>query len=254
MPVASSAERLFDVPAAARAAMVLLGWVPALHVVLTLTPVVAAAAGWVGPGIAWLTPAILYLLPPIAVRLIVIGRPLTAGRIELNSGAFLRWWSTTQWQMLFARMPWLEEALRLIPGAYSMWLRLWGARVGSLVYWSPGVVVIDRSLVDVGSRVAFGAGVRVVSHVIAPAESYVGRAGPERSGLRTVAALFVGPVTIGDDALVGAYSTLLPGCIVAPGEVTPPFKSIHPFTRLTGGRRSRLPGAPTTEATDADRG
>ena len=140
---------------------------------------------------------------------------------------FLRWWITSQCQTVFARLPFLEELLRLVPALYSAWLRLWGAHVGALVYWAPGVVVLDRSLIDVGDRVAFGAGARLASHVIAPVE---GRG-----------ALVLGRIVIGDDAVIGGYATLLPGCEIAPGEVAPGLRTVHAFTRTAGGRRERLP-------------
>ncbi len=120
----------------------------------------------------------------------------------------------------------LEETIRMIPGLYSLWLRLWGARVGALVYWSPGVVILDRPLVRIGKRVIFGVGVRLNPHVLAPN-------GPRRM------ALYLSPIAIGDDALVGGYSLLLPGCEVADGEVTPPFRTMHAFSRFENGRRYR---------------
>jgi hypothetical protein len=224
MPAASSAERVLDLSGATRAAMVVLGWTPALHVSLGIAPVIAAVVrdDW---RLALISPVAIYLLPAIVVRLQLWGWPLTHGRLELSSAAFLRWWASAQWQVLFARLPWLEEALRLLPGVYSAWLRLWGARIGALVYWSPGVAVLDRPLLRIGNRVAFGAGVRINPHVIAP--------GPDGRG-----ALYLAPVAIGDDALVGGYSILLPGCEIAANEVTPPFRSMHAFTRFEHGRRS----------------
>jgi hypothetical protein len=225
MRAASYAERAIDVPPGVRAGMVVLGWTPMIHALLTAVPLAVAVQReewrW-----AALSVGVLFLLPPLVVRTIVALRPLPSGRVELTSPPFLRWWATAQWQILFARWPWLEEGLRLVPGLYSAWLRLWGARVGSFVYWSPGVVVLDRSLVQIGSRVAFGAGVRLASHVIAP--------GDDGRGL-----LVVAPIAIGSDALVGAYSTLLPGCEITDGEVTQPFRSIHPFSRIERGRRVR---------------
>ena len=128
--------------------------------------------------------------------------------------------------------------MRLVPSLYSAWLRLWGARIGGLVYWSPGVVVLDRSLLQVGDRVVFGAGVRIVPHALAPARH--GRGG----------ALFLGRVTVGNDALIGGYSSLLPGCVVDAGAVTPPFRSVHAFTRVENGRRVRMTHAES--AVDAD--
>jgi hypothetical protein len=215
--------------------MVALGLVPALHVTATLTPVALVMLNRCAPGIAVLAPLTLYLLPPLVVNLMTWIRPLPAGPVDLGSPVFLHWWFTAQWQIVFARLPFLEELLRLIPGVYSMWLRLWGARIGSLVYWSPGVVILDRSLVRIGSRVVFGIGVRINPHVIAP----------DRDGSTR---LFIAPVTVGDDVLVGGYSHLLAGCSVAAGEVTPPFRSLHAFSRWERGRRiSNASGAPDQE-------
>ena len=242
MRAASSAERLIDVPAGRRAAMVVLGWIPAAHLLLALAPLLLAAIRR-DAAIALWTPVVLYLLPPIAVRLQLRVWPLPHGRVDLASGPFLRWWASAQWQMIFARLPALEELLRLLPGVYSAWLRLWGARIGALVYWSPGVAVLDRPLLRIGDRATLGAGVRVNPHVIAPA--------PDGHG-----ALYLAPVAVGADALIGGYSILLPGCEVADGEVTAPFRSIHAFTRVEGGRRRRLratpPGTETPPGPEAD--
>jgi hypothetical protein len=236
MRAASSAERVIDVPVGIRAAMVALGWIPALHVLLTAAPLAAAIArgDW-----RWAAVSLgaLFLAPPIVVRVLLAFWPLPTGRVDLASGAFLRWWATAQWQVVFARWPWLEEGVRLVPGLYSAWLRLWGARVGPLVYWSPGVVVLDRPLLRVGARVAFGAGVRVNPHVIAPVEDGRG-------------ALFVAPIAIGNDVLIGGYSTLLPGCEVHDGEVTQPFRSVHAFSRVERGRRSRAARSPLKVESD----
>ena len=222
--VETGARRAFEVPAGVRAGMVLCGFVPLFHALASVAPVVLAATGRAPWSAAWLTPAILFLAPPIAVRLTTIVRPLASGAIDPASRQFLHWWFTAQCQIVFARFPFLEEILRLVPGLYSMWLRLWGARIGSLVYWSPGIAIVDRPLVHVGSRVVFGLGVRINPHVLAP----------DRSG-RTM--LHVGVVSIGDDALVGGYSLLLPGSSVADGEITPPRRSLRPFARFERGRQ-----------------
>jgi hypothetical protein len=236
MQVASSAEHVFDIPGRVRGAMIVLGFLPLVHASVSITPVVLVLMGhptW----LLALTPLCLYVLPPLLVRVALWRRPWPMGVIDLSSPTFLRWWFTAQCQMVFARLPWFEELLRLVPALYSAWLRLWGSKVGALVYWSPGVVVLDRSFVNVGSRVAFGAGARLNPHVIAPV-----------AGGRS---LVLAPVTIGDDALIGGYSTLLPGCVVAAREVTPPFRTVHAFTRVEGGRRSRLSTVPISDDFDA---
>lgn len=219
--------RAFDVPAAFRVKMVLLGFIPLLHLTATILPVALALTGRLAPRLAWLTPVVLFVLPPLVVRVATTWSPLTVGRVEPGSTAFLHWWFTAQWQIVFARFPMLEELLRMIPGAYSMWLRLWGARIGSVVYWSPGVAILDRSLVRIGSRVIIGTGARFNPHALAPA-------GPRDTKL------YLAPITIAEDVLIGAFSQLLPGCQVGAGEITPPFRTIHAFARFAGGRRTTI--------------
>jgi hypothetical protein len=236
MPAESSADRATGLPRHVRAAMMLIGFIPLVHAALAVTPVLLVIMGRPLLLLA-LTPVALYLLPPVIVRLVTWRRPMQTGVIDLASPEFLRWWFTAQCQIVFARLPWLDELLRLVPTLYSAWLRLWGARVGAFVYWSPGLVILDRTLVNIGSRVVFGAGVRLNPHAIAPV-------GGRRS-------LILAPVTIGDDALIGGYSTLLPGCVVAPREVTAPFRTVHPFMQIEGGRRSRLSTLLMTDDLDA---
>jgi hypothetical protein len=230
------ATRVFDLPARTRIAMVAFGLIPFIHLAVTLAPVALAAAGRVGWNAAWVSLVLLFVLPPVAVRATTLCRALPAGQVESDSSAFLHWWFTAQWQVLFTRLPFLEECLRLVPGLYSTWLRLWGARIGSLVYWSPGVVILDRPVVRIGSRVVFGVGVRLNPHVLA--------AGP-----RGRVTLHLAPIVIGDDVLVGGYSLLLPGAVVAAGEATPPFRSVHAYSRFEGGRRVPERAVPSEEAT-----
>ena len=134
------------------------------------------------------------------------------------------WWFTSQWQVIFNRLPWIEEIIRLTPGLYSFWLRLWGARIGKFVYWTPGLQILDRPLLDIGDRVVFGAGVKINPHIIMP----------NRNGQL---ALLVAPVRIGADALVGGYSLLLAGSWIGPGEASPGKRILAPFAGWVGGRR-----------------
>jgi hypothetical protein len=196
--------------------MVALGLIPFLHLVLSLAPLVLWLTGKLAAHGLWLVPIALYLLPPLVVRVVMLIKPPREGRIAVTDAGFLVWWFTAQWQVLFVRLPSTEELLRLIPGAYSMWLRLWGARIGSLVYWAPGVTVLDRPFLDVGRRVVFGMGVRVNPHVIAPLPD--GGVG-----------LHLATIEIGDDALIGGYSLLLPGSSVPAGTVTRPFRTVRPL-------------------------
>jgi hypothetical protein len=204
--------------------MVAAGYVPFLNLLaITALTVLAATGRW--PRWTWCLPFLwLLLVPPLAVRLVLAVRPLPRSEIAVGSPPFLAWWLTSQWQAIFNRLPWIEELIRLVPGLYAGWLRLWGARIGGLVYWTPGLRILDRSLVEVGDRVVFGVGVKISPHLVLR----------NRDGDLV---LLAGTVRIGDDVLVGAYSILLAGCWIGPGEASPGKREMAPFTGWVGGRR-----------------
>lgn len=210
-----------DFPPGVVAGMLLANVFPLVHLASAL------AVGFLGGGPrGWLgAAAVLYLLPPVAARLLtaVCGRP--AGRYGVGERAFLVWWVTLSLQTLFLRLPFLEELLRLVPGLYSAWLRLWGSRIGSRVYWSAGTVVLDRGYLDVGDGVVFGAGVRLNGHVLA-----------KEGGVQT---LIVDTVRVGAGAAVGGYSLLTAGTEVAPGEALRACLLSPPYSKWEGGKRSK---------------
>jgi hypothetical protein len=207
-----------------RLLMVAAGFTPFLNLVVIVTlAILPATARW--PRWTWfLAPAWLLVIPPLVVRVILAIRPLPKTDIAVGSAPFLIWWFASQWQVIFNRLPWIEEIIRLAPGLYSVWLRLWGARIGKFVYWTPGLQILDRPLLDIGDRVVFGAGVKISPHIIMP----------NRDGQ---IALLVAPVRIGADALVGAYSILLAGSWIGSGEVSPGKRILAPFAGWVGGRR-----------------
>ena len=207
-----------------RLLMVAAGYVPFMNVVAIITLVIVPATGhW--PRWTWcLAPAWLLFVPPLVVRLVLAIRPLPETDIAVGSPLFLLWWFTSQWQVILNRLPWIEEMIRLVPGLYGVWLRLWGAKVGKLVYWTPGFRILDRPLLDVGDHVVFGVGVKIAPHIIMR----------NRDGQMV---LRVATVRIGDDALVGAYSLLLAGSWIGPGEASPGKRELAPFTGWVDGRR-----------------
>ena len=134
--------------------------------------------------------------------------------------------------MMFNRFPFLEEALRVFPGLYSNWLRLWGSHIGRLTFWAPGVTVLDRGYLDIGDDVVFGAGVRLNGHVL----------------MRTSAGtleLALGTIKIGAGASIGGYSLLTAGTEIAAGESTRAHLLSPPFTIWREGKR--LKGALSDE-------
>ncbi|WP_428305492.1 acyltransferase [Lacipirellula sp.] len=210
-----------------RLGMVLLGYVPLLHVGTVIGLLVLSQLEGGSPWLAVAAVGVLYLLPPLAVRL--IGRstgPAQPTSHELGSRGFLAWWYATQWQVVFNRLPILEEFLRLVPSLYSAWLRLWGAKIGSLVYWSPGMRVTDRPYLHIGDRVVFGIDSKLYPHFLAKLSS-----GSTK--------LILAPINIGSDALVGGCTLLPAGVVVNACEQTPGGRPFAPFTEFRNGSHRR---------------
>lgn len=170
--------------------------------------------------------AILYLAPPLVARLLLISGHFKSTKIQVGSVGFFRWWALFQLQVIFCRLPALEEILRLIPGIYSLWLRLWGARVGRLTYWSPATFISDRSFLKIGDDVIFGAGVRLIPHLIQRSES--GKL-----------ELCLAKIEIGDRVVVGGFSILSAGTIIHSDQTTRAALLSPPFTIWAHGKRVR---------------
>jgi hypothetical protein len=197
---------------------------PLLHAVVVL-----GVGFWSWAGAHWRVLGallVLYLLPALAARVIVKGFPIRATRMEMGSPDFFKWWALHNMQALFCRLPLLEEVLRLVPSLYSAWLRLWGSRIGRLVYWAPGTRVIDRSFLEVGDDVLFGAGVELIPHLMTRNE-------------RGETELLLAPIRIGARAVVGGYSLLAAGTEIPPDEATRAHLLSPPFTKWERGKRVR---------------
>lgn len=221
-----------------RLTLVLLSWIPFGHVVLILAPWFL----WQSFGPALLASLlVLYALPPLMVRIPLLWTAFPSGSTPQGSGGFFLWWYAIQCQAVFNRIPMLEEIMRLVPGCYSLWLRLWGSRIGKLVYWGPGFIVLDRSFLRIGDRVVFGADVRVVPHLLEK----------DSSG---VPVLILAPIQVENDSLVGASSLLAAGVRVGPSQSTPAFWPLPPFSQFDGNRRWRWPrpSAGSTVSSDLD--
>lgn len=152
----------------------------------------------------WLAGAmgLLYLLPPLCYRLHELIWPVKEGRTRLDGPGYSPWWISYQIQGGFNAVPALESILRLIPGCYSTWLRLWGSQIGAGVVWTPRVEIADRALLDIGDRVIFGHRVTLFSHVI-----------DRRKNGEIM--LYVKRVQIGNRAFIGAGCRLGPGAVIA---------------------------------------
>ena len=153
---------------------------------------------------------VLYLLPPMVQRIMFRWAPLKHGVACIDGRGFCPWLAAHHIQAFYDALPYLESLLRVIPGFYSMWLRMWGSRVGYGVTWPVRMDVVDRSLMDIGNRVTFDREVELVAHV---------RQKMEGAGSRVL----VRPVRVGSYAFVGAGARVGPGASVPHNANVPPL-------------------------------
>lgn len=160
----------------------------------------------------------LYIFPVICFRVHDLFCPLREGMARLDAKGYSPWWGGHNIQSLFNTIPWLESILRMFPGVYSAWLRMWGSCIGKGVIWTAQVEVIDRSMLDVGDRVVFGHKAGFYPHVI----------NPTSRGLM----LYVKRITIGNGAFIGAGSRLGPGVFIEDNAVLPVLSDISVNQRV----------------------
>lgn len=202
--------------------LLLCNYIQMVHLVGAVCILFIPWAGFAARGVAALSA--LYVVPPLVARFTLIVMPIKKESIAIGSRDYFVWWFLLNLQMVFCRFPFFDEVLRVFPAVYSMWLRLWGARIGKHTYWAAGLRILDRSFLNIGDGVVFGAGVRLNPHVIADNHEGV----PE---------LLLARVTIGDRAMIGGYSLLTAGTFIAEDEVTKAFLKSPPFSHWQGGKR-----------------
>jgi hypothetical protein len=192
----------------------LISFYPAL--ILSL---VAADALWFG-----LSPSPLQ--PPLLLCVVYLHRIIFPPRHRLEDLAAKRyspWWGAHQIQLIYLAVPQLEALLRVVPGLYSAWLRLWGSRIGRHVYWTPNVEVTDRHLLDIGDNVVLGHKCKFLGHAIKP-----------KGGAVT---LYTHTIKVGSNVFVGAGSRIGPGAVIPDGAYLPALTDVH-INQTYGGQTS----------------
>ncbi len=160
----------------------------------------------------------LYAFPLLVYRIHDYFYPLKEGISYLQGKEYSPWWGSHQIQGIYFAFPFLEAGLRLIPGTFSLWLRLWGSQVGKGVYWTPRLEISDRSLVEIGDNVVFGYGCGVLCHAVKPKKDNL--------------MLYVKKVKIGSNAFIGAGSYLAPGVNVGDGVFVPVDSHLYPNKQI----------------------
>ena len=89
----------------------------------------------------------LYVIPLLAFRIHQVLCPIKLGGSHLANKGYSGWYGAHQIQLIYLYLPGLERVLRMIPGVFSLWLRLWGSKIGKRIYWTPHFEISDRSLI-----------------------------------------------------------------------------------------------------------
>jgi len=168
---------------------------------------------------------VLYGLPLIAYRIHARLHPTLEGVSYLKGEQYSSWWGSHQLQSIYIAFPLLESVLRLVPGAFSAWLRLWGSQIGAQVYWGSVGEIADRGLLKVGDRALIGHRVGLYSHIIKPKKDNL--------------LLYVKTIEIGADAFIGSGSYIAPGVVVTEGAYLESGSEIHPNKTVSVQRRDR---------------
>lgn len=169
---------------------------------------------------------VVYVVPPITLRIVKRWAPLKPGIVSIDEKTFCGWHASHHIQAFYDALPFLESLLRVFPGFYSMWLRLWGSRVGYGVVWAVNMDVLDRDLMDIGNRVVFSRQIELYGHVRRKTEGGVSR-------------VLVRPVRIGSYAFLGANVRVGPGATVPSNAAVPALTVID--ANETFGETTRHP-------------
>jgi acetyltransferase-like isoleucine patch superfamily enzyme len=133
------------------------------------------------------------------------------------------WLLSYQLQNVYTSFPAFERALRLVPGFYSAWLRLWGSRIGRKVNWTAECQIVDRGHLEVGDRAFFGN------------RSYLSAHALKKKGDHYV--LYVKKIRIGADAMVSYASHVGPGVVVGPRAHVEAGSRLFPNMTIAQGER-----------------
>ncbi|MBD2005981.1 MULTISPECIES: acyl transferase [Cyanophyceae] len=197
---------------------VILSFFPAIIILLAVSSFL-----WVcfSPGIFSILTLLfsLYGFPLLVYRIHGLFYPIKEGISYLGTKEYSPWWGSHQIQVIYIAFPALETLLRLIPGAFSIWLRLWGAKVGKSVYWTPQLEISDRGLVEIGDRVIFGHGIGIYSHIIKPKKNDL--------------MLYVKKVKIGTNVFLGAWNHVGPGVAVEDATYVPVATHLYPNKKFS---------------------
>lgn len=201
----------------------IVGLIPAMQVML-MAGIVIRGLLLSSPSMIGLFLVVVYLLPPIMWRILspLIPVRMGASYLGVHTESVNGWFVSYQIQQIYNALPFLEAILKLIPGFYSAWLRLWGARIGKKVNWTCQSKVVDRPFVHIGDRCLIGNEAYLSAHAIKKKDDrYL---------------LYLKEVSIGSDVVLSLQSIVGPGAIIGNRAFIMARAAVHPNMKVTEGQ------------------
>jgi hypothetical protein len=166
----------------------------------------------------------LYLQSPLIWRLMssVYGPVPLVSRIGVKVETGSLWLVSHRLQEIYETFEVFERVLKTFPGVYSMWLRLWGARIGKKVNWTAGCKIVDRPFLRIGDRCLIGNQSYITAHAIKKKQDRY--------------QLFVKEVRVGSDVVVSFSATLAPGAVIGDGAFIEAGAVVYPNQEIPEGR------------------
>lgn len=167
---------------------------------------------------------VTYFFAPIVWRIVHYFLPVKKGLSYLgkNTNELNVWFISYHLQQIYNTIPMIENLLKLIPGAYSFWLRVWGANIGKKVNWTSQCFIVDRPFVHIGDRCLIGNQAYISAHAIKKKEDrYILYLNDVMISSDVVLAVqcLIGPgVKIKDKAFVSARAGVKPNHVIPAGE------------------------------------
>jgi acetyltransferase-like isoleucine patch superfamily enzyme len=172
---------------------------------------------------------IIYVIPPLKWRVVAKMFPPKKGVSYVGKNATKEnsWIISYHLQQVYNAIPMIENTLKIIPGLYSLWLRLWGARIGKKVNWTAQSINVDRPFIHIGDRTLIGNQSYLSAHAIKKKDDryilYLQDVIIENDVVIAVQVLIGPGVHIHNKAFVSARAGVRPGTKISEGEIYEKF-------------------------------
>ncbi len=141
-----------------------------------------------------------------------VGKKVTDGNL---------WMLYYQLQLFYTHFSFFERFLKLFPGCYSAWLRLWGSKIGKKVNWTAECQIVDRGHLEVGDRTFFGNRCYLSAHALKKTkEKYL---------------LYVKKIRVGSDTMISYSAHIGPGVSIGSKAHVSGCSMLFPNTRIEDG-------------------